>query len=368
MSAVHGLLSSQTTPTPRHAPLVHTSLLVHALPSSHGVLLAFGVKTQPTAGLQVSSVQKVLSSQARGEPVHTPEPLHESLTVQAEPSLQGVPGITGVCTQPPLGLHESAVQGLPSSQLTVEPTHVPLPLQASALVHALESLQAVPPGDGVVLQPVAGSHESSVQGLPSLHTRGAPPPQVVSGWQLSLMRQWLPVLQLALVGALTQPVVGTQLSAVHELPSLQLAAAPPQVPDVQESLMVQALPSLHAVPFATGVKVHCMVVGLQESTVHGLLSLHITPMPLHTPLVHTSLVVQALPSLQVMGVPTQLPVPLHASDCVHADESLHAVPAATGVVPHAPVAGVQTGVTQVLPPLVQVAVSEPPQRVRSTMP
>jgi hypothetical protein len=67
LSSVHTLLSLQTVGVPGwHAPPPQTSPDVHALPSSHTlVLLAW---THPVAGLQLSSVQALLSSQTVGPP------------------------------------------------------------------------------------------------------------------------------------------------------------------------------------------------------------------------------------------------------------------------------------------------------------
>jgi hypothetical protein len=63
------------------------------------------------------------------------------------------------------------------------------------------------------------------------------------------------------------------------------------------SLLVQALPSLHATLF--GVEVH-PVVGLHPSSVQGLPSEQFgAAPPTQEPLAHLSFVVQALPSLHV---------------------------------------------------------------------
>jgi hypothetical protein len=94
--------------------------------------------------------------------------------------------------QPEAELHESVVQGLPSSQLICVPPHAPL-VHVSLVVHALLSLH-VPP--------------------------------VTFVW--------------------TQPDVVLQLSVVQELLSLQLSAAPPtHAPDAQVSAVVHASLSLH---------------------------------------------------------------------------------------------------------------------------
>lgn len=62
LSSVHGLASSQLGPGPDwQVPLTQTSPTVHAFPSLHEAELL--VWTQPVAGLQVSSVQPLPSSQ-----------------------------------------------------------------------------------------------------------------------------------------------------------------------------------------------------------------------------------------------------------------------------------------------------------------
>jgi hypothetical protein len=69
----------------------------------------------------------------------------------------------------------------------------------------------------------------------------------------------------------TQPVAGLHESVVQTLLSLQVTAAPAwHVPPPQLSPIVQALPSSHALVLF--VWTH-PVVGLQLSSVHGLLSL-----------------------------------------------------------------------------------------------
>jgi hypothetical protein len=75
---------------PLHVPFWQVSPVVHALLSLQ--LLLLGVCTQPVEGLQVSSVQGLLSSQEMGllaqtPPEHVPvETWHMSVTVQALPS------------------------------------------------------------------------------------------------------------------------------------------------------------------------------------------------------------------------------------------------------------------------------------------
>jgi hypothetical protein len=54
------------------------------------------------------------------------------------------------------------------------------------------------------------------------------------------------------IGAVVQPLAGSQLSVVQPFPSLQVSAVPAaHVPDWQVSAPLHALPSPHAVPLAT---------------------------------------------------------------------------------------------------------------------
>src|SRR6185503_11827910 len=87
--------------------------------------------------------------------------------------------LLAVWTQPVGGEHESAVQGLPSSQSRM-PVQWPTPSQASGEVHGLPSLHAA---CGFVLTQV-GLQESHVSVLPSSHCSvpsTMPLPQPVQG-------------------------------------------------------------------------------------------------------------------------------------------------------------------------------------------
>jgi hypothetical protein len=109
-----------------------------------------------------------------------------------------------------------------------------------------------------------------------------------------------------------QPACGSQVSVVHGLLSLQLSGVPAvQRPAWQVSAPLHRLPSLHELPF--GCAVFTQLPALQTSAVQGLLSLQ-SVSTLHgvQPAIgvwmqperalHVS-VVQALPSLQLRGVP-----------------------------------------------------------------
>jgi hypothetical protein len=220
-SSVHGLLSLQlSAPLPTQAPPLHTSVVVQRLLSLHGAVLLLW--KQPEIALQPSSVQGFPSLQLRaGPPTQTP-PLHTSPVVQMLPSLQEAALLAWV--QPLPVLQASFVQGLLSLQLgAAPPTHTP-PAQVSLVVQALPSLH-----DAVLsvwTHPDPESQESSVQPLPSLQFGAAPPWQVPPP-QVSLVVHALPSLHDAVLLVKTQPVAGTHVSVVQTLPSLQVTAVPP---------------------------------------------------------------------------------------------------------------------------------------------
>jgi hypothetical protein len=282
---------------------------------------------QPVKALQLSVVQALLSLQLSGAPaVQVPAwqvsaPLHTVL------SAHDVPLATAVLTQPEVGLQVSVVQTLESLQLRGVPA-VQVPLwQVSAPLHTLVSAQAVPSGRAVLAQPVVTLHESVVQTLESSQLRGVPALQMPL-WQVSSPLQTLPSLHAVpfSTGVLLQPKVGLQESVVQTLESLQLSGEPAaQVPLWQVSVPLQTLPSLHDVPFSTGEFAQPLI-GLQESVVHTLESLQLRAVP----------AVQA-PLWQVSA-------PLQTSP------SAHDVPLATAVFTQ-PEAGLQESVVQTLPSL-----------------
>jgi hypothetical protein len=273
---------------PTHAPSEHASPVVQALPSSHEIVLL--LCTQPVGGLHVSSVQALPSSQFGAEPPTHAPPEHASPIVQALPSSHDA--VLLECTQPDAGLHVSSVQALPSSQFGAEPaTHTPAE-QASPVVHALPSSH-----DAVLFvctQPDAALQESSVHGLPSSQF-GAAPPTHTPAEQASPVVHALPSSHDAVLSVFMQPVAGLQLSSVQPLLSLQFGAEPPtQAPPEQASAVVQALPSSHGT-----VLFECTHpdAGLQLSSVQPLPSSQFgAEPPTHVPAEQVSAVVHALPS------------------------------------------------------------------------
>jgi hypothetical protein len=104
-----------------------------------------------------SAQSPFLSSRA---PVPTQVPLwHESVRVQSVPSLQAVPSGRLFVTQPRTVSHVVTLHGLRDERQDTGELreHEPLPLQASPVVHAFESLHRVPEFfGGFVHEPVAG--------------------------------------------------------------------------------------------------------------------------------------------------------------------------------------------------------------------
>jgi hypothetical protein len=126
--------------------------------------------------------------------------------------------------------------------------HLSVPLQTLASAHE------VPLGTGAFEQPVDGLQLSVVQTLASLQERGVPavhPPL----WQISAPLQALASLHEVpfRTGACSQPKTGSQVSVVQGLASLQLSAAPAvHTPLWQVSSPLQTLPSAHDAPLGTG--------------------------------------------------------------------------------------------------------------------
>jgi hypothetical protein len=292
VSVVQTLLSLQTTGVPAwHVPPPHTSPLVQAFPSSQGAELF--VNTQPVAGLQLSLVQTLLSLQTTGVPAWQVPPPQVSPVVHAFPSSQAA--ALFVWTQPVAGLHESSVHGLLSLQVTAAPAwQVPLP-QVSPAVQAFPSSQAA------VLfawtHPVAGLHVSSVHGLLSLQSTGEPP------WQMPPPHvppttHRSPASQGFVLFVWAHPVAGSHESSVHGLPSSQEIGVPAHTPPLQVSPDVQALPSSQVAALFVNTQPEA---GSHESSVHGLLSLHTTAAPAwHVPPEQVSPLVQAFPSSQAL--------------------------------------------------------------------
>jgi hypothetical protein len=240
VSVVQTFPSSQfSAAPPTHVPPLHASLVVQALPSLQGAVLL--VCVQPVAGLHESSVHRLPSSQLGPAPPTQAPPEQASPVVQALPSSQAA--VLFAWVQPVAGLQASSVQRLASSQFGAAPPTQTPPAQVSVVVQALASSQGAELL--VYVQPVAGEQPSVVHTLPSSQFGPAPPTQVPPE-QASPVVQALPSSQAVVLFAWVQPVAGLQASSVQTLPSSQFGGGPPaQAPPLHVSLVVQALPSLH---------------------------------------------------------------------------------------------------------------------------
>jgi hypothetical protein len=169
--------------------------------------------------------------------------------------VQLVPAGSSVCETPFVGWQASAVHGLPSSVATGAPgAHAP-DWQVSVSVQTLPSLHAVPFAfSGFEQTPVAGLHVPALWHWSlAMQMTGLPAAQVPD-WQVSICVQPFPSLHgvpFGFAGFEQTPVAGLQVPALwHWLLAMHTTGfAPVQVPDWQVSGCVQALLSLHAVPF-----------------------------------------------------------------------------------------------------------------------
>ncbi len=193
-STVQALASSHDPIFPAHMALAQLSFPVQALPSSQAAVL--GLWTQPWSVLHRSSVQTFWSSQltagggAEQAPARQVAGACQPVTGH-EPAEQAVPSTTVACVQPVDALHPSVVHGLPSSQLGP-----PVPLQTaftqlSSFVQLFPSSQVA--ATGRLTHPVCATQLSAVQGLPSAQLTVVPGTQTPSE-QVSLAVHALPSL------------------------------------------------------------------------------------------------------------------------------------------------------------------------------
>src|SRR5439155_376888 len=184
----------------------------------------------------------------------------------------------------------------------LEPVHVPFS-HVSVCVQALPSLQVVPLGAaGLEHCPVDVLHVPATwHWSETVQVTGLEPTQVPL-WQVSVCVQALPSLQvvpLAATGLEQVPVEWLHVPATwHWSEAVQTTGLEPvHVPLWQVSVCVQALPSLHAVPFADVGLEHAPVDVLHvPATWHWSEAVQTTGLlPVHTPLWQVSVCVQALP-------------------------------------------------------------------------
>src|SRR5438132_1284968 len=180
-----------------------------------------------------------------------------SVCVQASPSLHGVPLVAvGVEQLPVAGLHVPATWHWSRAvQVTgLLPTQLPL-WQVSVCVQALPSLHGVPfVAVGVERLPVAGLPVPPTWRWSwAVRVTGVLPTQLPF-WQVSVFFQAFPSLHGVpsfATGGASVLVAGLHVPATwHWSRAVQVTGLlPTQLPLWQVSVCVQALPSLHGVPF-----------------------------------------------------------------------------------------------------------------------
>jgi len=197
------------------------------------------------------------------------------------------------------GSHASSVQGLPSSH-TTDGVARHAPATHASVVHALPSEQVFVSSLAKTHTPFAGLHASSVQELPSSQaTEGVPTQAPATQWSVV---QALPSEQgfESSFAKRHWPFAGLQESSVQALPSSQTTdGVPTHAPEAQWSV-VQALPSEQGFE-SSFANTHWPFVELQESSVQALPSSHTTEgVPTQAPATQES-VVQAFPSEQAFA-------------------------------------------------------------------
>ena len=261
-----------------HVPAWQTSVCVHALPSLHA--LPSDVADQADVLLAGSHVWQLFAGFAAPAETHAPPitqvpawsgcahaPDWQISEVHAIESLEhDVPSLLLLAEQPPAPSHVDDVWHSFAAHVYAAPPHVPL-VQTSLLVHALESLQDVPfAAIGFEHLPVAPSHVPAAWHWSVAEHVIARPPHVPAV-QTSLVVQSEPSLQgfpSGMAGLEQTPDVGSHVPAAwHWSAAAQvIVLAPVQVPLWHVSVCVQALPSLHVVPFGSAGLEHCPVVVL----------------------------------------------------------------------------------------------------------
>ena len=143
--------------------------------------LGAGLKPQPLAGLQASTVQLMESLQTSGSPGEQVPPMQRSPSVHALASTQAVPSGFGALVHCPFtGLQVEVMQAPDAGQTTgLAPRQTP-DWQPSTWVQAFWSSQAEPFGlAGWLQRPVAGSHVPATRHASvAVQTIGALPTQM----------------------------------------------------------------------------------------------------------------------------------------------------------------------------------------------
>ena len=238
----------------------------------------------------------------------TQTPARQASVVQALPSSHFAPSaLAGFEHIPVAGSQVPAVWHMSlAAQVTAGP-----PVQTPATQVSLPVVQAFPSSHlapsalaGFEHMPVVGSQVPPVWHWSLAGQAWFMPPVHMPFLQVSPVVHIFPSSQVVpsgLAGSEHMPVAGSQVPAEwHESLAVQAMVVPVHTPALHESPVVQALPSLHVAPSAFAGFEHMPVAGSQVPT-EWQESLAVQAMvapPVQTPALQESPVVQASPSLQ----------------------------------------------------------------------
>src|SRR3990170_1999348 len=212
-------------------------------------------------------------------------------------SIPPLPGVESNC--PPLLSLQSLCGSVTISSMRSLIELIRLPVH-TPLMHVSLNVAGFPSSQALLLfvfvHPLIESQASSVHILPSSQKSGEPDVHIPS-LQTSIKVQAFPSSQGLLLFVNVHPLTESHVSSVHTLPSLQKLGAPDvHTPPLQTSNRVQIFPSSQAAILF--VFVHPLRVS-HESSVHTFPSLQELGAPdVHTPSLQMSNKVQTFPSSQ----------------------------------------------------------------------
>src|SRR3990172_1871560 len=212
-------------------------------------------------------------------------------------SITPLPGVESNCT--PLLSLQSLCGSVTISSMRSLIDLIRLPVH-TPLMHVSLNVAGFPSSQALLLfvfvHPLIESQASSVHILPSSQKSGEPDVHIPP-LQTSIVVQTFPSSQRLLLFVFVHPLTESHVSSVHTLPSLQKLGAPDvHTPSLQMSPKVQASPSSQGLLLF--VNVHPLTES-HVSSVHTLPSLQEIGAPdVHTPPLQTSNRVQIFPSSQ----------------------------------------------------------------------
>jgi hypothetical protein len=311
-------LSPHEVPAAAGAPCTHAPVAsqVSAPPQAFGVTpqvvpTGTGEYAHPVAGMQTPTWHPSGAAHVTAVPLPHVPAWHVSPSVHWFPSLHAVPFVTGVFAHEPSALHESAVHGLLSLHWLGVHVVPPLPEPPPLLLPELLPLDEPPlPLEPPLLElPLPEPPDAPPEPLPELPPPDPPEPlpdamapseaSDASLASASSPASDGPSSPASSTGA--QLPLPSQAPVGHEAPASS-AAPLEQTPLAHEGPCAHAVPATHEVPSGADGFEHAPDVGSHvPATWQESEAAHVTGLvPVHVPVKHWSVCVQALPSLQVV--------------------------------------------------------------------